>query len=234
MEYSRSPGSAKTALQSPPAKRKRARLFAALPVIVGLALLVWGGLGLWQRYSTTHNPNPLPDGAKAVTHSTDSPDETPIGAESEYLVAPDQPRAIILPTIGAQGFIQKVGIDQNGAVAVPGNVHMAGWFIGESVPGEPGLSIVDGHVQGRYQPGIFKNLGELRLGDRFTIEFGDRSAKSFEVVSVTSYPTDEAAKHLFHKDGSIPSQLNLITCSGSYNRADRQYDQRLLVVSKAI
>lgn len=233
MEYSQLSEPTKTAQQAP-AKRRRNRLLAIAPLIIGAALLVWCGLGLWQRYRTTHNPNPLPDGSLAVTHSTNNPDETPIDAESDYQVAPDQPRAIILPTIDSRGFIQKVGIDQNGAVAVPGNVHMAGWFVGEAKPGEPGLSIMDGHMQGRYQPGIFKNLHKLRPGDRFTVEFGDHSTKEFEVVSVNSYPTDEAAKHLFRRDESITSQLNLITCSGAYNRTDRQYDQRLIVVSKAI
>lgn len=117
---------------------------------------------------------------------------------------------------------------------MPSNVHMTGWFVGEAKPGEPGLSIIDGHVQGRYQPSIFKNLHKLRPGDRFTIEFGNYSTKEFEVVSVNSYPTGEAAKHLFYRDESIPSQLNLITCSGVYNRTNQQYDQRLIVVSKAI
>lgn len=224
-----------TTSQAPPARIKRTQRFVVATMLaISLTLIVWSGVGLWRRYRATHNPNPLPDGSLAVTHSTDNPDETPINTESDYQVAPDQPRAIILSTIDTRGFIQKVGIDQHGAIAVPSNVHMAGWFVGEAKPGEPGLSIIDGHVQGRYQPGIFKNLHKLRPGDRFTVEFGDHSTKEFEVVSVNSYPTDEAAKHLFHRDESITSQLNLITCSGAYNRADRQYDQRLIVVSKAI
>lgn len=224
-----------TTSQAPPARIKRTQRFVVATMLaISLTLIVWSGVGLWQRYRATHNPNPLPDGSLAVTHSTDNPDETPINTESDYQVAPDQPRAIILSTIDTRGFIQKVGIDQHGAIAVPSNVHMAGWFVGEAKPGEPGLSIIDGHVQGRYQPGIFKNLHKLRPGDRFTVEFDDHSTKEFEVVSVNSYPTDEAAKHLFHRDESITSQLNLITCSGAYNRADRQYDQRLIVVSKAI
>jgi sortase A len=224
--------SEKASPQPPVTKRKR--WLGVVLVVVGGGLLVYGGLGFWQEYRATHNPRPLPESGSTVTHSVSKPDETPIKSESDYQVPANQPRSIELPTIGSRGFIQKVGLDQNGAVAVPGNVNLAGWFVGESAPGKPGLSIIDGHVQGKYSPGIFKNLGKLKPGDTFTVEFGDRSTKRFEVIRVESHAVADVAQHLFKKQETMESQLNLITCSGVYNNTSHQYDKRLLVVSKAL
>jgi hypothetical protein len=202
--------------------------------VVAGGLLVFSGVGLWQKYRATHNPRPLPPPTKTVSASVTMPDETPIAAASHYQVPAGQPRQITLPTIGAEGFIQKVSIDQHGAIAVPSNVHMAGWYTGEAVPGEPGLSIMDGHVQGKYQPGIFQNLRRLKPKDTFSVAFGNGSSRQFEVVSVTLYATQEVTSHLFKKHGGIPAQLNLITCGGTYNTKSQQYDKRVLVISKLL
>jgi sortase (surface protein transpeptidase) len=219
----------------PPPVNRRRHLWLGLPLLViGCGLLAFAARGLWQQYRTTHNPQPLADSSKVITQSEAAPDETPINTNSQYPVPAHHPRKIALPSIGSSGFVQRVGIDQTGAVAVPSNINLAGWFVGEAIPGQPGLSIIDGHVQGKYAPGIFKQLGKLEIGAIFTIEFGDQSIKRFEVVSAKLYDVSDAAKHLFEKQVHIASQLNLITCSGSYNSAEQRYDQRLLVVSKAI
>lgn len=209
---------------------KKTVIFFALAT----GLLIFSAVGIWHAYRTTHSPNPIPSAAKVVTVSLPEPDETAIDTADPYDVPAGQPRKIMLPTIEAEGFMQPVNVDQHGAVAVPTNVHMAGWYTGEALPGANGLSVIDGHVQGRYTPGIFKNLSKLQPGARFKIELGDGSIRQFEVVSVKSYGVDEVSKYLFEKHADIPAQVNLITCGGKYNVQNRQYDGRILVVSKLI
>ena len=204
-----------------------------LIVVIGVGLIGYGGVGFWQKYRTTHRPNPLPPSQQTVTNSTDSPDETSVPC-AEYKVSDDMPRRIILPSIGAEGCIQKVGVDQNNAVAVPSNIHLAGWFVNSVRPGEQGLSIIDGHVQGKYETGIFKNLDKLRPGDSFEIEFGDHSTKKFEVVSVQLLSINETTKQMFKPVDSIEKQLNLITCGGRFDKNSQQYDSRVLIASKAL
>jgi LPXTG-site transpeptidase (sortase) family protein len=202
--------------------------------LIGLGLLGFAGYGLWQKYSATHNPHPLPASSTVVTQSTARPNETPVPSTSTYSVPADQPRRINLPRIGAEGFIQKVATDQTGAMAVPSNVHMAGWFVGETKPGDNGLSIIDGHVQGKYEPGIFKNLDMLRTGDVFAVEFGDQSERHFQVSSVKSYSIEQAAHEMFVTQPDISQQLNLITCGGRFNAQQHLYEQRTIVISKRI
>src|SRR5687767_5965468 len=109
------------------------RLFV---ILVGLGLALFGGYGLWQKYHVTHSAAPLPAASQTVTQSTDNPDETPPDPKADYTVPVDQPRRISLPSIGAEGFIQKVGLDQHDAVAAPSNIHLAGWYNRGARPGD--------------------------------------------------------------------------------------------------
>jgi sortase (surface protein transpeptidase) len=205
---------------------KRRRLTILLTV--SLALVAAGLAGLWQfRPVTTVAPDP-----QVVATSTDAPSEAIIDPKSEYKVAPDQPRRIIMPAIEASGFIQRVGTDKTGAVAVPSSIHMAGWFVSSAKPGDKGLSLIDGHVSGKIRPGIFKRLKELRPGDSFDVEFGDLSRRKFTVVSVTAYKAADATLHLFDQQAGIENQLNLITCGGRFDPKTEQYEDRILVVSR--
>ncbi len=178
---------------------------------------------------TTVAPSPT----EVVTFSTDTPSEALVDPSSEYNVPSNHPRRIIIPDMNTSGFIQKVGIDQTGAIAVPANINLAGWYTNNVIPGNAGVSLIDGHSGGRYQDGIFKRLAVLNPGDKYQIEFGDLSIKEFEVVSVTSYKVNEVIKHMLKKHAGIDKQLNLVTCGGRYDAKTRQYVERVLVVSKA-
>jgi sortase (surface protein transpeptidase) len=177
-------------------------------------------------------PAPVP---AAVTASTTEPDEQkPDKQRYVWQGQPDDPKYITLPTIQAEGFVQNVGVDQGQAVAVPNNIHMAGWFTESVRPGQPGLSILDGHVDGRRSDGVFKKLIDLKTNDEYTVELGGGTLKRFRVKKVLSVATKDAAGVLFSRDTKLRSQLNLITCGGTFDQRSRQYDQRVIVTSELI
>ena len=171
----------------------------------------------------------------ALTYSTKTPSEKrPDKKSYVWKGDPTDPKYLSLPSIKTEGFIQKVSVDQNNQVAVPNNIYMAGWFAESAIPGAKGLSIIDGHLDGKTADGIFINLAKLKPGDVYTVEFGNGSKKQFKVLSVKSMPTDQTAAVLFSQDPAAPNQLNLITCGGSYNKKAGSYDQRVVVTSQAI
>lgn len=200
-------------------------------VLIGLALLGFGVNGLGRRYGATHHSSPLPSPELTVT-TTAEPSETPVSPQTDYQVPADQPRLISLPTIHSTGFVQKVGVDQHGAMATPTNIAMAGWFSLGPKPGALGVSVIDGHVQGKYQPGIFKNLSRLQPGDHLSVEFGDHSRRNFVILNLKSYTAADLAKHMSTPVSGVERQLNIITCGGRYNPKSKQYDQRILVISR--
>jgi len=173
----------------------------------------------------------VPAGHTVATVSTDSPSEQPV--PDNYSVPADKPLSIQLPTIKTEGFIQQVGVGKENQMVVPGNVHMAGWYTKGALPGDAGLSIIDGHVHGLYAKGIFYNLAKIKVGDAFTVTFGDKSVRKFKVKQVQTVSTKEADTALFVRDKTIPRQLNLITCTGKFDKDSKTYDSRVIVVAEA-
>lgn len=213
---------------------KRLTLGWAALFCIGIALLLYAGVELWRWYGASHNPNPIIT-TEEITHSVDEPDETPpVEACAAYTVPATQPRQIEIPAIGVSGCIQRVGIDQNGAIAVPNNIHLAGWYTKSAVPGGEGVSLIDGHVLGRYNDAIFANLNSVQPGDTIRIQMGDLEWREFAVLSRDIYTIEQTASEQLRQVEDAEHQLTLITCGGNWLPAEQTYDQRIVVRSKLI
>lgn len=201
-------------------------IFISAAVII--AALIFGYFAFFSN-----NNDKSPSYPEVVKNSTDDPDESPLdnyvwkGKDSD-------PKYIDLPSIKAGGYIQKVAIDQRKEVGVPSNVNLAGYFTESSLPGSKGLSIIDGHVDGKSKPGIFKNLGKLKKGATFEVEFGSGKKQKFKVTDTRKVNKDKAPPVLFSQDPSVTSQLNLITCGGTYDKKARRYLDRIIIYSVPI
>ena len=153
--------------------------------------------------------------------------------ESDIIhVAPEMPKKITIDSVGINGYVQQVGTGVDGTIAVPTNIHIAGWFTKSVKPGAKGLSIVDGHVQGIYEQGIFRNLNQVKSCDEIVIEYGDGIKKKFEVDSTVDIPKAEATGAVYRRIPGIESQLTVITCTGKYDNASRSYENRFIVYAK--
>lgn len=213
--------------------RVNSRAIWWLLILLSIGLLSFAAYGLWDWSNTTRGPEPV-IAEDTITHSTDRPDETqPTQACADYRVPPSQPRQIEIPDLQVSGCIQKVGIDQHNAIAVPPNIHLAGWYTDSVLPGEPGVSVVVGHVLGRYNDAIFAQLSTLSVGDVFRIQFGDMSWKEFEVLSTDDYSVEQTATEQFRQLDDVERQLTLVTCGGTWLPDEETYDRRVVVRSEA-
>ena len=211
-------------------KLSNSRSLAVLFGIVTLFVISWF---VYIRSDQT-NITPSDPESSVVTYSTDNPSEEKPKDDFKWLGKSEEPKYIRLNTIQTEGYIQNVGVDQSKQVAVPNNIHLAGWFRDTVRPGEKGLSIIDGHVDGRTSAGIFKSLGNLKQGDQFTIEMGNGNLKTFKIKKVSTVDTNLANNELFSQDPMIKSQLNLITCGGTFDKQSKQYDKRVIAVSELV
>jgi LPXTG-site transpeptidase (sortase) family protein len=166
-----------------------------------------------------------------VTESLDIPDES---EPKEFYVPPDLPKILTIPSISVRGYIQSVGTDQDNLIAVPTNVHLAGWYINSAKPGEVGLSIIDGHRDGTTMGGIFRNLERLKKGEKITVEYGDGSLKEFEVVDLKTLSIEDAYDFMYSRIGGVDIQLNLVTCGGKWSNEINTYEDRIIVRAKGI
>lgn len=216
-------------------RTKRLEIWRWLFLIVGIGLIGYGIYGFWQKYQATHQPaSSQQQAVDVVTRSTNTPDETPVASCDRFIVSDNQPQKISIPSLGIDGCIQKVGVDQHNAIAVPTNIHVAGWFTDSARPGGAGVSIIDGHAGGRYADGIFKQLDQLSPKDIIEIQFGDEQKRRFAVVSVDSYTVKETSRQQYTQLDNVESQLTLVTCGGTYNSDQQSYDQRVVVRSKLL
>lgn len=210
---------------------KLSRLFIVQLV---LGLLTTGFILFWPWIRARIVSASPPDPKVTITTSTDHPDERKISVTPDgYKVAADQPRVLSFPSLNESAYLQRVGVDQKGRVAVPNNVSLAGWYVKSVKPGDSGLSIIDGHVSGIYKPGVFGRLSKLHAGDTFVVEYGDKSQKHFSVTKTQTVTEANANTALFVRQPDIKAQLNLITCT-TYVAHTKTYVDRLIITAKLV
>jgi hypothetical protein len=140
------------------------------------------------------------------------------------------PREIRIPALNVTASIEHVGLDATGAMDVPKDPHNAGWYKYGSTPGSPGNAVLAGHLDSRNGPAIFYNLNRLAPGDIIIVRSTDNQEHRFVVArnvtyTATSFPLEE----VFGKTND--TRLNLITCSGEFNRQTKIYSHRTVIVA---
>lgn len=207
------------------------KLFLILVFIVGVVCLVAAGLGLRDYLRTIRQGESMPD-TKILSASVDNPDEkNPGDVSNKYKVPADQPRVIDIPSLDASGYVQRVGINHKNVMIAPNNIFFAGWYTGSVAPGEKGVSIIDGHVRGKYSDGIFRHLTRLKKDDAIRIQMGDNTWREFIVEETNIYSAEDATEALFKDDPNIERELHLITCDGIFDKRTQTYDKRLIVTA---
>ncbi|NMH99890.1 sortase domain-bontaining protein [Pseudonocardia acidicola] len=135
---------------------------------------------------------------------------------------PATPQRLRLPSLGVDAPVVPVGVAAGGALVVPDDPGVLGWWQAGARPGSGhGTVVVDGHVDSAVAgPGALYHLRAVRLGDR--VQLGtDRGTQGYVVRALRSFPKSAPPPDLFAIDG--PPRLALITCGGSFDRHTRQY-----------
>jgi sortase (surface protein transpeptidase) len=202
-------------------RRQLVVITVVLALVIGIAIL-----------TTRTSPEPV---AEIITYSTNQPSEEKPGDDFQWNGAPNDPKKIRIESVGIDAFIQNVGVDQNNEVAVPNNIYIAGWFVNSVRPGDKGLSIIDGHIDGITQEGaVFKALPNIANGAEISIESGDGTIKKFKVIDTQTVAAEKAASVLFSQKPKVSNQLNLITCVGDFNNQTNRYADRFIVMAEAL
>jgi sortase (surface protein transpeptidase) len=155
---------------------------------------------------------------------------------SQILVPPNAvpkaPRVLNIPRLGLVANFQTVGNDREGNVGIPDNYTDVGWYRESVLPGEGGAALVVGHVNDRYAaPAVFAQLHKLAPGNEIWVTDQDGVARQFLVEETASYPYDDFPRQKIFGPYNEP-RLHLITCTGKWLKAERVYDQRLIVFAR--
>jgi sortase (surface protein transpeptidase) len=131
--------------------------------------------------------------------------------------------------------VLQVGVTTSGALATPSNVFDTAWYTGSAKPGQPGATLIDGHVSSWTTKGVFYGIKTLVAGDTIQIVKGDNSVLTYKVVKTQVYPAgtvDMQAAVTPVIAGQ--SGLNLITCTGQVIKGTSEFNQRELVFATLV
>ncbi|WP_025618361.1 class F sortase [Salinispora cortesiana] len=203
---------------------------AAGPVVV--VLLALAGFGLIGA-SFTESPSARPPQPPALADSpvgaaATGPDAARPAPSGRPRSAPNQ---IVIPKIGVDASIMKIGTNPDGTVEVPplDQAQLAGWYEPGASPGEVGNAVIVGHVDSaELGPAVFFSLGELRPGDTVGVAREDGEQVDFTVESVKTYPKNDFPAELVY--GSTDQiGLRVVTCGGVFDEAAGSYPDNIVV-----
>jgi LPXTG-site transpeptidase (sortase) family protein len=143
------------------------------------------------------------------------------------------PWRLSIPSIDLDAAIQEVGLTPEGNMGVPSNYTDVGWFKSGPRIGKPGNAVLAGHLNSGPNSGaVFQNLHKLQPGDIIYVK--DKGVQQrFRVTGSQSYTLQEAPMNKIF-GSTDKAQLNLITCSGSWDKDRADYDQRLVVFTELV
>jgi len=200
----------------------------------------WTGSDAPVSVVSSVEPDPAPQPPPVEDDSFTPPTAfTPV-PEAVYdpvLLPPSEPVAIDIPEIGVHSEMQQVGLTAEGTVEVPapGPLYdQAAWYKYSSTPGAIGPAIIVGHIDSATDgPSVFYDLGGLRPGDEVLVTRRDGTVAIFTVETVRRYPKDDFPTELVYGDTDYAA-LRLITCGGTFDRADRSYVDNIIVFATLV
>lgn len=134
-----------------------------------------------------------------------------------------------IPRIHVDASVEYVGLTPDGAMGVPTDPDTVAWFNLGPRPGETGSAVIDGHFGWKDGiPAVFDNVHKLHKGDMLSVEDKNGVTTTFVVRELRLYDQHENAVDVFSSsDGK--AHLNLITCTGVWNKNQKSYSERLVV-----
>lgn len=200
------------------AKRPNVRLIFFIVLALISALVLWKVV----LPALPHNTSP----------SASVPSALPVAPASE---TKQSPWRLQISSIKLDAAIQEVGLTKNGDMGVPSNYTDVGWLKTGPRPGQPGNAVLAGHLNsGVNKPAVFENLHKLKPGDIVTVKDKAKNEQQrFKVTSAESYDVTTAPLEKIF-GATEGSHLNLITCSGKWDKTKKDYNQRLVVFSELL
>jgi sortase (surface protein transpeptidase) len=191
----------------------RSRLLSGLAALVALAGVVLVVVAVASQQSA---PQP-PRSVGRIDPSPSTAGSVAVGPATSQPLGPSRPVRLQIPAIGVDTKVIRLGLANDGTLAVPQpgpDLNKAAWFDNSPTPGQPGPSIIEGHVDSEQGPSVFFRLGAIRPGDRLHVRRADGSRLTFNVTAVRDFQKAHFPTRVVYGDHDLDEpQLRLITCS---------------------
>jgi hypothetical protein len=188
---------------------------AALVLVAGTCLAV----GLRSHFHPLAGPVGPQLSPTAVIHQS-----TPTVA----VVARSTPVDLSIPAIGLDVSLSELGLNADGTVQVPTDIHQPGWYHLGPSPGQVGSAVILGHVDSYLCPAVFFDLPMLLAGDQVSVTLADGVITHFVVDTVVMYSKDQFPTSLVYASHGYQA-LQLVTCGGTFDPETGHYLSNVVV-----
>jgi len=191
-----------------------------------VAAVVWCA---WVMFG----PDGDEDGATAAA-AVAAPSATPQPRPPLSSTEPALPERIVIPGIDVDAPINLKTMGPDGMMQPPNGPEDVAWYDFTARPGSGGNAVFSAHVDYHdYGPAVFAKLKDLKKGNAIEVHLADTTTLRYQVVVSVTYPAADAP----FEDIVGPTSretITLITCTGSFDAASRQYSHRLVVRAERI
>ena len=142
------------------------------------------------------------------------PAQTPAVPAAVPKITYGLPVRLIIPKIGVNAPVEKVGLTSGRDMASPSGPDTVGWYKFGPRPGNKGSAVIDGHSgYADDREAAFDDLPKLKVGDKLVVKDAAGKRLVFVVRRTKLYARNASAAGVFASTTS--RRLNLITCTGS-------------------
>ena len=138
------------------------------------------------------------------------------------------PEWVQIPSAEIDAAVVALGVEPTGEMEPPPTPDVVRWYRMSSRPGQPGNSVMSGHVDWGGRPAVFWGLRALRAGDPILVRGTDGVTHTYTVDWNETYTWQDAPLDRI-VGPSEESLLTLITCDGVFDPASRRYSDRRVV-----
>jgi hypothetical protein len=141
------------------------------------------------------------------------------------------PVAVSAPGTGIAAEVVPVGVRPSGALEIPEDGRVVGWWSSGAAPGAASGSVVlAGHVDTTAGVGVMLSVLELPLNALVDVTDDSGRTTTYRTVARRAYDKDDGLPaDLFRVDG--PPQLALVTCGGTFDARTGHYSDNVVVLA---
>lgn len=195
-------------------------------VIVSLFLFIAICMGIFLGFSV-HNKKTTTSNAEQTLEAVTSYQPTHSPTPSIGI-----PQTFSIPSLHVTTHIEQVAMDSLGRMDVPKNVFDVAWYDLGPRPGEKGSAVIDGHYDTQTgAPAVFYSISQLRPGDTIIITDDNGQNYTFIITLNKNYPYNQLPLQKIFATNDKP-RLNLITCSGVWDRQQHNYSTRDVIYAE--
>jgi hypothetical protein len=219
-----------------------------LGLLVVALLAVLGGVLGWvvivaPELTTSTNAHPSITPPALSASPSDPPASTPpppavaavptidAGLQNQAPAA-TAPARITVASLGVDVPVIPVGLDPTGAMALPPDPAVAGWYQYGPAPANPvGATVIAAHVDSLvYGLGPFAALADAAPGTEIVLTDAAGQVRRYAIASqkITG-KVDVAWASVFDRTG--PARLVLVTCGGEFDYSTRHYLSNVIVTA---